>query len=94
MTDPDRRWKKLVDASRQESSKRATWDPVPPGFTSRILGLRNAVQTFARALAWRRWSVVVAAVCGLAFLAVFAVVRCSEPEEPLIAPPELNPPQP
>ena len=93
MNDPDQYWQKLVKAARRAPSEPAERRP-PPGFVSRIIDLRQTVVSFVRTLAWRRWSVLVALFSALVFLAVLAVTRCSAPQGPLIAPPELIPIQP
>ena len=87
MTKPDHRWDKLVKAA-QKSPPAEPEEKLPPGFVSRIVGLRDAIAAFARTLAWRRWSVLTAILSAGILLIVFAVTRCDDDPDPLIAPPE------
>ena len=90
MNDPEQRWKRLVDAARMTPDHEEPEESVPPGFRERIHGLRDVVAAFAKALLWRRWSVVLAICCLALFLAVLAVTRCNAPGDPLILPPEFK----
>ena len=92
MNEPEQQWRKLVKAARQVPDEPE--ETVSPGFLARARGLRVAAMAFAKALLWRRWSLILAAFCILLFLAALTVTRCNTPEDPLIAPPELVPPQP
>ncbi len=92
MNDPEQSWKRLVNAAPKAPDHKELEESVPPGFRERIHGLRDVVAAFAKALLWRRWSVVLAVCCLVLFLAVLAVTRCNEPGDPLIVPPEFNSP--
>lgn len=87
MSDPEQSWQKLVDAARKAPSPPAPEQPASPGFASRIISMREAIAGFARTLAWQRWSVIVALLCGAILLGVFALTRCGEKPRPLIDPP-------
>jgi hypothetical protein len=97
MSDPEQSWQKLVDAARKTPPPPAPSRPASPGFANRIVAMRDSIAAFVRTMAWQRWSVLVAVICGAVFLAVLAVTRCSEPPRPLIDPPSrplLDPPAP
>ena len=94
MNDPEQSWKRLVEASRKAPPSGEPEETAPPGFRDRIHGLRNVVETFARALLWRRWSVGLALCCIALFVTVLAITRCGDRKNPLILPPELSSPQP
>ena len=83
MSDPEQRWQKLVAAARKAPLPEPE-RPEPPGFADRIIAMRGAIAAFVRTMAWQRWSVVVAAACGMIFLVVLAVTRCSADSRPLI----------
>lgn len=87
MSDPEQSWQKLVAAARKAPPAA---EPAPPDssrFATRVIAMRDAIAAFARALAWRRWSVITALLCGAALIAVFAATRCSGQPRPLIQPP-------
>lgn len=88
MSKPDHQWEKLVKGARKAPPEGNAAEAPPQGFVSRVVGFRDAIATFARTLAWRRWSIVVALLSAAVFLAVFAVTRCNEETDPLIAPPK------
>lgn len=95
MREPDQQWRKLVNAARQAPLETAgDGDEPPKEFVSRILGFHPAIANFVRALAWRRWSVIVALLSAGVFLVVLAVIQCSEDPEPLITPPKSTSAQP
>ena len=83
MSDPEQRWQKLVDAARKAPPPQPG-RPLQPGFADRIIAMRGAIAAFVRTMAWQRWSVIVAVLCGVIFLAVLAVTRCGGSPRPLI----------
>jgi len=87
MSDPEQSWQKLVDAARKAPSPPEPERPTSPGFASRIISMRDAIAAFARTMAWQRWSVIVALLCGAILLGVFAITRCADEPRPLIDPP-------
>ena len=87
MTKPDQQWEKFVRAARKAPPESGDDDTPPRGFISGIVGFRDAIANFARTLAWRRWSILVALLSGIVLLVAFALTRCDEDRVPLIAPP-------
>jgi hypothetical protein len=94
MNDPQQNWQKLVAAARRASPPPGETKPVPPGFASRVVALRESVIALARVLLWRRWSVAIAILCVVVFLVALTIQRCTEAAPPLIETPELLPPAP
>lgn len=94
MNDPQQNWQKLVAAARRAGPRPVETNPVPPGFASRIVALRESVIALARVLLWRRWSVTIAILCALVFVVILTLHRCTESAPPLIETPELLPPAP
>jgi adenine-specific DNA methylase len=94
MNDPELKWQKLVEAARRADLPPKEIQPVPPGFSSRVLALRESVIALARVLFWRRWSITVAVTCFVIFVVIFAFYRCSESKAPLIETPDLLQPIP
>lgn len=87
MSDPEQSWQKLVDAARKAPPPTEAPRPTSPGFANRIITMRDSIAAFVRTMAWQRWSVLVALACGVIFLVVLAVTRCSGSPRPLIEPP-------
>ena len=94
MSDSEQNWQKLVDAARRAPTPAEPEQPTPDGFASRIISMRDAIAGFARTMAWQRWSVIVALLCGAILLAVFAITRCADEPRPLIDPPSQPLPDP
>lgn len=87
MSESDQEWKRLAKAASGQSKSESSDGP-PPGFASRIVGLRESVVALARVLLWRRLSVWVAALCIMIFVVVWALHRCSGEPSSLIELPE------
>ena len=94
MKNPEQDWQKLVEAARRTRPATEPAKPTPPGFADRILNLRASIVSLARVVFWRRWSLLVALLCFVIFLAILSTLRCSAPSKPLIdtpAPPSAQP---
>lgn len=87
MSDPEQSWQKLVDAARKAPPPPAPERSTTPGFANRIIAMRESIAAFVRTMAWQRWSVLVAVLCGAILLGVLAVTRCADEPRPLIEPP-------
>lgn len=94
MNEPDPKWQKLVAAARHVATDPTPDDPPPPGFTARVLGLRESIIALARVLFWRRWSLWIALLSVAAFIAILTAFRCTAPRAPLINTPEPPSTQP
>jgi hypothetical protein len=94
MPDSEQHWQKLVAAARRNSPPPVETKPVPAGFASRIVALRESVIALAQVLFWRRWSIAVAILCFVIFVVILTLYQCSESRPPLIETPELLQPAP
>jgi hypothetical protein len=94
MNEPDPSWQKLVAAARRTAPDPVPEKPAPPGFTTRILGLRESIIALARVWFWRRWSLGVALLSVAVFIAILITLRCTAPSAPLIETPEPPATQP
>ncbi|MEI6675169.1 MAG: hypothetical protein WCO57_08340 [Verrucomicrobiota bacterium] len=94
MNDPQQNWQKLVAAARRANPPPVGVKPVPPGFASRIVAMRESIIVLARVLLWRRWSVSIAILCFVICVVILAIHRCTESTPPLIETPELLSPAP
>jgi hypothetical protein len=94
MHDPEQKWQKLVAAARRANRPPVETKPVPPGFASRIVALRESIIALAHVLFWRRWSMGVAILCFVIFVVILTLYQCSESRPPLIETPVLPQPAP
>jgi len=85
MNDTDDQWKRLVEATKAAPTEDS---PAPSPIIS-VQNLRKTVHTLLLALTWRKWTLIAAALAGLAFLAFFVTFNDdSQPrnEGPIIQP--------
>lgn len=81
----DDQWKRLVEVAKKNPEEPTA--PPPKSFSKKASQLREAVQTLALTLTWRRWSLLAALLAGLIFLICFYVLRddnTEPPREPMI----------
>lgn len=86
MDEPDKAWKRLVDAARAAPAEAAPEHRAPDGFAARLVGLRDRIIALARTLLWRRWSLVAALLAAVVYLGVLLVARCDR--GPILEPPD------
>ena len=84
MKNPEQDWQKLVEAARRANPDKEQPKLTPPGFAERIVNLRESIVSLARVMFWRRWTIMVALLCFVVFLAILSTLRCSAPSAPLI----------
>lgn len=88
----DRPWKDLLQAARSERALHGSEDaePAPDRFVNRIRNMRAGIWAVAKAVFWRRWSLVAVLLALLVYALCHMLL---EPDRESTIPPP-NPPQP
>ena len=84
----DPSWSKLAETVRRLDSGQDSVAPpnAPPDFVSRMRSKRRELWDLARALLWRRWSLIAVFIAIVAYLLVHVLLK--KDREPSITPPK------
>ena len=78
----DNRWDEILHAAREAGVGRAAAAPpaaAPERFVARVRAMRAGLWALAKALFWRRWSLVAVAIAALLYLVVHLLLRPDPP---------------